>query len=326
MRWLPAGLTLTALGLPVVALALLGDLDPGTARPLDGPWCRPLELRRGDAFPRTFANAAGESAIVAAPPRRIASATIFSDVVLLAICPRERIQALCELGKDPNYSSRAVESRAFPRHISSSPEQILAAQPDLVVVSSFSSKDVHNLLSREGCAVLRFVGFSGVGDIQNNIRALGYVLGLDDAAEGLVQAMQRRLERVAQGREARRAWRVLHWAGDGHTSGSGTTFDSLMHWVGARNVAVELGLRSYGTLRVEQVLAQDPDAVVVGVEADGEAGARARLAQVPGFAALSAVRRERIVTVPNAVLLSTAHDVALAAERIAEVLDGWGRP
>ena len=318
-------LTLGLLALPVTALVFCQQLGGGPARPRDGAWNRPLAERSADPFPRRFVNGAGESVEIAAPPRRIVSATVVSDAVLLEICPPERIHALHALSKDPRYSPVAEASAAFPRHLGGEAEEILAAEPDLVVVSSFSRKEMRNLLSRDGCAVLRFLGFASVEDIQNNIRALGYAIGADAAAERLVEQMDVRLAAVESDREARRPWRLLHYAG-GYTSGSDTTFDSLLQRVGAQNVARELGISGSRAIQPEEVLIRDPDALVIGVEPGGEDRVAERLGQMPGFAHLEALRRGRLVLVPNAWLLSTSHHVAHAAETIAATLDRWGTP
>ena len=318
-------LLLCILLVPVAALVFWQKLDRSTPRPVAGAWTRPLEERKHDPFPRTFVNASGESVEVAAPPQRVISGAVFSDAVLLEVCPPARVLALHSRSKDPRYSPVAEESARFPRHMTGGAEEILALEPDLVIVSSFSRKETLNLLSRQGSAVLRFLGFSSVADIQNNIRALGYVLDLDEATERLVQDMQASLDDVAKQREKRRVWRVLHYVG-GYTSGTGTTFDSLLEYVGAHNVACDLGIRGAQPIQPEQILLMNPDVLIVNVEPGQEQPLVNRLHQIPGFETLTAVRRDRLLLVPSAWLSSTSHHAAKAAVRIAEVLDGWGRP
>ncbi len=309
----------------MVALVLCRELRPDGQVPQQGAWTRPVAERERDPFPRTFVNADGEVAHIAAAPQRIVSATVFSDAVLLDICPADRLAAVLELSSDARYSPVAAAAAAFPRRIGGAPEEILAAAPDLVVVAGFSRKEVRNLLGGEGCAVLRFLGFDDIGAIQNNIRALGYAVGLDRAAEGLVAEMAAELAAAANGREGRADWRLLHYA-SGFTSGTGTTFDALLAVVGATNAAAELSVRSFQAIAPEQVLILDPDALVVGVEPAGEAAVREQLLQLPGFAALRALQRDRLLLVPNALLLSTSHHVAQAATHIAAALDDWGNP
>jgi iron complex transport system substrate-binding protein len=270
-------------------------------------------------------DAKGEVCAIPTPPARIASGTLFTDAVLLACCPHERIAALHEVSKNPLFSPVAAVSRGFPRHLTPDPESFLAVHPDLVFLSSFSDKKLQQIVSAPGRAVIRLYGFEDIPGVQDNIRAVGYIIGRDAAAEELVETMQARLDLVAERRSERRAWRVLSWS-DGFVAGKNTLFDDVLGYVGATNVAATAGVDGARHLRVERVLALDPDALVIGVMPGREAEARQQLQAVTGMASLDAVRRDRIVFVPNALLMSTTHHLAGAAEAIAATLDRWGKP
>ncbi|MEE9126801.1 MAG: hypothetical protein V3U11_06645, partial [Planctomycetota bacterium] len=66
--------------------------------------------------------------------------------------------------------------------------------------------------------------------------------------------------------------------------------------------------------------------LVVGVRPGGEAAVRSLIRQSAALRLLPAVKKDRIVFVPNALLLSTSHHVVGAAEVIAKQLDRWGKP
>lgn len=308
--------------LPITVVALAAGFGAPPPAPRDGPWMLPLAERRQALFPRTFTNSLNETVSVAAPPQRIVSATIFSDAVLLDACPPGRIGALHDLSQDSRFSPVAEQSRRFPRHTTGDPEDILAADPDLVIVSSFSRRETVQLVSGAGRVVVRFASFDSIDNIRNNLRALGWVTGLDAEVERLVDDMDARLQAVARGREQRRAWRVLHFE-DGHASGARTTFGSLLTWVGAHNVADDLGIEAFGRVDIEDLLRTEPDVLVVGAPAAHEAAKRAQLLQIPGFARLQAVRAQRLLFVDSSLLQSTSHHVAAAAECIAARLDEW---
>jgi iron complex transport system substrate-binding protein len=308
---------------PLVAIGAWRALA-GVPEPAPGAWTRPLAERARDPFPRTFHNALGERVAIQTPPQRIVSATVFSDAVLLDACPHERIAALHVLSEDPRFSPIVARSRAFARHTTGEPEDILAARPDLVILSSFSRRETVQLVAGHGRAVVRLTRFDSIADIQTNLRALGYVLGLDREVEALVEAMQRRLDAVGQRRAQRTRWRVLQYE-DGHASGAGTTFASMLEWIGARNVAGELGLRGFQPIGVESLLLADPDVLVIGCLPGEEAERRAQLLQVPAFHRLRAVREDRLLFVEGALLQAACHHVAGAVERIAARLDAWAR-
>ena len=141
----------------------------------------------------------------------------------------------------------------------------------------------------------------------------------------MVSTMRERFAKVAENAEKRRAWRLLHLEG-GRTSGLLTTFHDLVELTGASNVGAELEISGSLPIDVERVLLADPDALVIEVVPGQESEARERLRQTPGFAALRALQKDRIIMVPAGVLQSTSHHVAGAAEFLAAALDRWGEP
>lgn len=323
MKWLVVGPPLL-LGVLAIGIVWWGTHAAGR-QDAAAPWTRPLAERAGSPYPRVYVGALGERTVLPAPPVRIVSATVASDAVLLAICPRERILALHRLSRDPRYSPVARESAAFGRHVGGDPEEILALEPDLVLLSSFSREETRSLYTSRGCAVVRLPGASSLADVESNLRALGWVLGLDADAERLVAEMRAKLDRLAEGRARRRTWRVLLYAGD-RTAGLGTTFDDLLRAVGARNAAAELGLEGSCRIDPEQILLADPDVLVVPCVPGEEQEAVRGIDNIELLARLRAVRDGRVVPVPAGILQSTSHHVADAAVRIARALDRFGSP
>lgn len=323
MKWLVLGPPIL---LGVLAIGIVWWGTRVASRPQDTPpWTRPLAERAGRPYPRVYIDALGERTVLPAPPARIVSATVASDAVLLAICPPRRILALHRSSRNPGYSPVARESAAFGRHVGGDPEEILALEPDLVLLSSFSREETRSLYTSSGCAVVRLPGATSIADVESNIRALGWILGLDEAAERLVTEMRAKLDRLAEGRARRRAWSVLLYAGE-HTAGRGTTFDDLLDAVGARNAAAEAGLEGSCRIDPEQVLQADPDVLVVPCVPGREDDARRGVRNIELLARLRAVREDRVLAVPAGILQSTSHHVADAAVWIAGALDRFESP
>ena len=313
--------------LSLVLMCAASSCAPDADEPVapKGRWTAPLAEREKDPFPREFINRKGERYAIAKPAQRVASATLFTDVVLLAICPENRIAALHEVSEKPLFSPVAAESKAFPRHVTPDPESVLAVRPDLVFLAGFSDKRMQRLVSGTDRVVIRLHQFSSIPGVQDSIRAVGYILGLDREAENLVCGMQVRLDAVAQRGAKRKRWRLLSWS-DGFTAGKGTIFDDVLGYVGATNIAKENGFEGAQRINPERLLAMKPDALVIGVLPGKEDDARNKLMRLPALRSLAAVQRDRIVFVPNHLLLATSHHVAGAAEVIAATLDRWGKP
>ncbi len=166
--------------------------------------------------------------------------------------------------------------------------------------------------------------FTSLEDLQDNMRAIGYVTGLDAEVEELITEMQEKLDKVAQRADERRSWRVLDLNAAMYTSGKGSTLDGVLTYVGARNTAVEMGVGEYLRVDIEQVLDWDPDVLIVPAEPGSEEKERQRILQNPGLRVLRCVKEDRILFVSGALLGSTSHHVAEAAVAIAEQLDRWG--
>jgi len=91
-------------------------------------------LLQGDCAPPVF------------PPQRIVSLTLAADEILLALTPPERITALTYLADDPTYSNVRAEAHAIPHKVKANAEQVLALQPDLIIVSAHTNAAVKGLL------------------------------------------------------------------------------------------------------------------------------------------------------------------------------------
>ncbi|HEY8459429.1 MAG TPA: ABC transporter substrate-binding protein, partial [Blastocatellia bacterium] len=98
----------------------------------------PTNVPATRAFPRQLRDAKGETLTLPREPQRIASQTLGTDEILLAICPPERIVALSNLADDENYSNAVEAARQIPNRTTEGPEQILQLKPDLIFVASYS--------------------------------------------------------------------------------------------------------------------------------------------------------------------------------------------
>jgi len=127
--------------------------------------------------------------------RRIASLQPSATVILAAIGELDRVVACTK------YCADVVPEIAFhPRIIladswTANAEQILAAQPDLVIASvPYQEKAVIEILK----SGIRFLGFAPktLADIYTDIAVISGVVGASDRGEDVIAHMQRRIEEV----------------------------------------------------------------------------------------------------------------------------------
>ena len=133
-------------------------------------------------------------------PRRIVSMTLAGDEILLALIPTGRILGLSWLVDDPRYSHSVETARPVRHKVHANAEQVIALQPDLVIVSAsaYTGVTARRLLRASGipvCEIARYESFAGV---QRNVLAVGRAVGALPQARRLIATMDRRLRAVRE--------------------------------------------------------------------------------------------------------------------------------
>lgn len=237
--------------------------------------------------------AAGSAA--AAKAQRIASINLCTDQLLLLLVDRSRIVTVSQLAADPDYSCLWREARGIPANTGLA-EQIIPLQPDLVLGNEYTSRSSQALLRRLGHPVRNIQLPETLAGIDDFIRQVGYLVGEQRQADGLIAAMHRRLAALGTHALHPGSPAALIYAPNGHTEGAGTFKHDLLSRAGLRNAAAESGINRDGTMTVEQVLAAGPDVLVI----DDSARNRDSLAQhITAHPALASLAQTRRVVIPS---------------------------
>lgn len=205
-------------------------------------------------------------------------------------------------------------------------EAVLAAGPDLILyVGSLGDKavsDCDGLAERLGVPVVMADG--GLLAAPGAYRFLGELFGEEAQAEKLAAYAEETFAGAAA-MEVPKEARVRIYYGNGQdsleTAPRGSSHGQLLELAQAENVAdLELGEGSRVQISGEQLLAWDPDVMIVTGEAkaglSGRDAARAVL-ENPDYAALKAVRTGEVYGIPNAPFSWV--DRPLSANRIIGV-------
>src|SRR5690606_34682536 len=138
---------------------------------------------------------------------------------------------------------------------------------------------------------------------------VGEAIGEVETARALGQAFEARIRAVRARQpyppDARPS--CLSW-GHGSTPGAETTFHAAAEAAGCVNVPAVAGLSGHRRVDAEQVLAWDPDFVILSCRDDGESDcalARAEFEQLAGLGGLRAVRRDQVIMIPPPLLSTT---------------------
>src|SRR6185295_19371901 len=138
--------------------------------------------------------------------------------------------------------------------------------PDLVVCDPWQSADTRARLADANVPVLVVPDVVGFDDVAPALLLVARAIGADDRARDVLADCDARLARLAARAAARPKLRALCYANfgsQGFSAGSGTTLDAMLTRAGLVNVVAEEGQRGHVNFTFEQLLALDPDVIVV---------------------------------------------------------------
>jgi iron complex transport system substrate-binding protein len=194
-------------------------------------------------------------------------------------------------------------------------EQILALEPDLVFVASYTDPAVLEQLDNSGLPVFVVGFFTSVDAMKDNILTIGKLVGETEKAEEMVAEMDARLDEVAAviadaGGEPPR---VLYLSNDGWVGGSETTVDDVITRAGGINVAADLV--DWAQVNEETIIEMDPDVVILSTYVtDGE------FIENPAFADLSAIKNGRVYQLIDSHVCAVSQYIVLGVEDLARSL------
>ena len=275
----------------------------------------------GHDFPKRLIDPSGIPQTLAEPPGRILSGVLASDEILTALVPPERLAGVTYLVDEPGLSEVArLLPPDLPR-LHGEAETMLALQPDLVVLASYTRATTIRLLASAGVPVVRFQWYRSFTDIMNSIRTLAAAVGAEDNGARLVADMKRRIVEV-EGRAQHLALpRVLYYGGGGYSAGRDTLIDAMITLGGGHNVARDVNLQGQGRLPLEVAVSLRPEVILVSQWERLTGGNRAAVfLHHPVWAEVPAVREGRVYGINGAWLSSVSHYSVKALEAIAQVL------
>jgi len=200
------------------------------------------------------------------PPKSVVSINLCADQLLVLLAERDVLRSVTFLSSRPSLSFVADRVRDIPPNHGEA-EEVLAMQPDLVVAGRFAARPAVRMLRRLGIAVLDLPIPETFDEIRRQIVSLSGVLGVKARGDGMIEEMDRRLANIElpQGLPPR----ALVLGARGFTSGAGTLIDEVLAAAGIQNIASDLGIRGYGKVELEEVVAAKPDVIIFNQSKDG---------------------------------------------------------
>ena len=206
-------------------------------------------------------------------PRRIVSANLCADQLLLALADPAQIASLSPLAHDPGISYLHARARGFSVNRGHA-EDVVRRQADLVLVSPFDSRHMRALLQARGLDFFAVAPWTSLDDGRAQIRALARRIGQPDRGEKLIGEIDAALARA--GRPAPEGAAALALERRGYLPGGASLLVDIVRRLGLKEISGDAVAGGEGFISLERLVRLRPDYLIVsdiagGVEDQGQA-------------------------------------------------------
>ena len=269
-------------------------------------------------------SSSGLTSVAAAPPQRIVSLNVCTDQILIDLVARDRIAAVTHLAIDP-LSAAVPEKAAGLRTTRGAAEEVLAADPDLIIAGQYSTPATVALLRRVGRRVVTVPQPGTIDGVRALIRTMATAVEEPAAGGRLIADMDRRI--AAARRDpvpGERRPVALVYQVNNYVSASGSLIDEALRLAGFDNGASRFGLGRTAQIGLEILVSNPPDLLILASGPNTYRTAVADNLRHPALAHLA--KTHPAVVVPWPLWLCGTQHIAAAVERLANAYalqGGW---
>ena len=260
-----------------------------------------------------------------APPRRIVTLSMSTDETMLGLVEPERMVAVNTLLDDPVSSNITELAKAIPQRIGDpTVEEIMALQPDLVIVPDWGDLTMVPSLREAGLRVVVCKGARNLAEIRETITLLAAAAGVPERGARLQEMMDAKLaeiqEKVAKIPQNERK-RVVLISLMGGYGGLGSSFDEACRYAGVINGRAELGIRDFQVMTKEQLVQIDPDILFLPTYNDhgnyDVQAFRREYLDDPSLQTMKAIRNQAFAEPFEGYLYNCSQDFVFGVQEIA---------
>lgn len=261
-------------------------------------------------------------------PQRVISLSISTDEIVLDLLPPERIAGITTLADKPSISNVVEKAKLVPNRVyGNSPESLLKHKPDLIILPDFIKPEVITTLRDFGLKVYVYKTQKNLKDVRKIIRDIGMLVGEETKAEGLIKAMDQRVNFVQSRLQTipkEKYKRVAYIRSNGAYYSKESSFHDICRHAAAKDATLDLHLGQAGPVGKEQLVLLNPDAfIVVDYNYDGRHAAEKMVKEImedPAYHNTTAYKNKAIYVLPGAHMLGLAHYIAYGIEDMARAL------
>ncbi|WP_270749964.1 ABC transporter substrate-binding protein [Fusobacterium hominis] len=199
--------------------------------------------------------------------KKIISMSMASDELLYALVSKDRILALSG-NSDKNEMRSALWNKINDfNQVKDNVEQIMALEPDLVIVPNWIKKTVISQLEDAGINIYVYDTPSNFQEEKNLIKELSCLLEVKNIGARIIKDMDTRLLAIQQKikKSGKPCPRVLEYSHYGSTNGKGSMFDDMLSNIYCKNIANEIGIYRFTKISKELVIDLNPEIILIPI-------------------------------------------------------------
>ena len=278
----------------------------------------------GKQFPKTLTDVTGITYQLKQPPKRILSATLLTDHILSDLINPKYIVAVSSYADYPSLSNIVGFYDQSIARTTGEIESMLALEPDLVFVASYSNPETVRYLLRSGIAIVRLSEFRSFNDIFNNIKLVGAVTDTQNKAQQVILQVKKQIKEIQQAVKNKVKPRVLYYDMNGYSVGGNSLMDEAITLSGGINVTAGILADGENKISEELAISLQPDVIVMNQwvfnQSQGEASPAQILKDKKAWQNVPAIKNNRVYAVSGTWLRSVSQHRIKGVQAIAKLL------
>jgi len=210
----------------------------------------------------------------------VVSLNVCVDQLIIELADEDQILGLSKLAQDKSGSYHYKLAQALPISDGSS-EQLLRLNPDVVIAGEYTTQHTVRVLRELGLRVEILPIANSVEQLLENLLQMGQWLQQPAKAQNNIEAINRRLDDLLPSTSPRPVAAV--YDPNGYTVGSQTLRGDMLELAGWDNLAGARGITHYGTLSLETLIVDTPDAILESPYSPGTWSRAQRMTQHPAL-------------------------------------------
>jgi iron complex transport system substrate-binding protein len=312
---------LSLLALLISLLAACGPQASTTSTPAVVVTEAPTEAATAaHSFPMSLTDGLGRKVDLAQAPQRIVSLAPSNTEILFAVGAGDQVVGRDQFSDFPEAAKKATDIGSTFQDLNT--ELIVSLKPDLVLAAEINPPEQVKTLEALGLTVYYLKNPHTLEELYQKLQIVAQMTGHDPDAAALIEALKQRVAAVDEKLASINSRPSVFYELDStdpakpYTSGKDTFITLLIERAGGHNIAAELD--SYPQMSLEQIVAADPNFIVLGDSMWGVTPEA--VAERPGWKALSAVKNGMVVPFDDNLVSRPGPRLVDGLEELAKLL------